>query len=89
MYSILVKFSLKDYDLWRQRFDAGAAAREQAGLRTTSVVRSGDDPAKVMVVFQTADLAKGKAHLADPEVRKKQADAGFLAPPEIFAGEVK
>jgi hypothetical protein len=88
MFAILVKFSLKDYGIWRQKFDAGAGARESAGLRTTSVIRSVDDPSRVTVVFQTADLAKGKAHLNDPEIKKKQADSGFLAPPEMFAGEL-
>jgi hypothetical protein len=67
MFAILVKFSLKDYGIWRQKFD---------------------DPSRVTVVFQTADLAKGKAHLNDPEIKKKQADSGFLAPPEMFAGEL-
>lgn len=89
MYSIVVKFSLKDYDLWKKMFDASAAHREGAGLRTTSIIRSVDDASKVMVVFQTEDLARAKAHLADPAVRKGQADAGFLAPPEIFFGELK
>jgi len=89
MFAILVKFSLKDFDVWRQKFDAAAGPRETAGLRTISVIRSVDDPGKVMVVFETEDLARGKAHLSDPETRKGQADSGFLAPPEVFFGELK
>ena len=89
MYGILVKFTVKDYGVWRKLFDAAAGPRETSGLRTTAVISSVDDPSKVMVVFQTADLAKAKAHLSDPETRKGQASSGFLAPPEIFFGELK
>lgn len=88
MYQIHVKFTVKDYGLWKQKFEAGAAQREKDGLRTAAVVCAVDDPSKVMVVFQTEDLARGKQHLTDPEIKKKQGDAGFLAPPELFFGKV-
>ena len=89
MHAIVVKFTVKDYGVWRQKFDEAAPPREGAGLRTAAVIHSVDDPTRVMVIFHTDDLAKGRAHLADPNVKKGQADAGFLAPPELFFGEVK
>ncbi len=88
MYRVFVKFTVRDFAAWKQKFDAGAAPREEAGLRTTTIARSLDEPTQVMVVFHASDVARAKAHLTDPAVKKKQADAGFLAPPELFFGEL-
>ena len=50
--------------------------------------RWGQNTVRFSYSLETEDLAKGKAHLSDPQVKKGQADSGFLAPPELFFGKV-
>lgn len=88
MHKIFVKFSVKDYGIWKKAFDAGTPARSAAGVSTVEIIQSADDPNLVMVVLETADLGRARAHLTDPEVRAKQQNAGFRAPPEMFFGKV-
>ena len=87
MFKILVKFKVKDYGVWKTAFDAGSAPRTAAKIRVADVVRGVDEPNHVFVVFEAPDLALARAHLTDPEIRAKQQNAGFLAPPEMFFGQ--
>lgn len=84
MYKILVKFSVKDYQVWKDAFDAGAGPRQTAGITTADILCNVEDANLVIVVFQTDDLERAKAHLSDPAVKQGQMKSGFLAPPELF-----
>jgi hypothetical protein len=88
MYKIIVKFEVKDYDTWKKGFDSGKEPRLQAGISTADILCEAENTNKVIVIFQCNDLAKAKAHLGSPEVKKGQTASGFITPPEIFFGRV-
>jgi hypothetical protein len=87
MFRILVTFSVRDYQVWKDAFDAGAGPRREQGITTADILCNVADGNQVVVVFHTDDLERAKAHLSDPEVKKGQMNSGFLAPPELFVAK--
>ena len=75
---------VKDYDTWLKAYDAeGKETRAANGLVDRAVSRNIDDPNMVYVTFAISDLAKAKARLADPTLKKIMTDAGVIGAPEI------
>jgi hypothetical protein len=45
--------------------------------------RSIDDPNMVYIIFAITDMAKAKARVGSPELKKLMKDAGVDGPPQI------
>ena len=79
-----VAHHVKDYDAWLKAFDAeGAAARAANGVIERAILRDFYDPNTVYVIFEVSDMAKAKARMSSPELKKIMADAGVDSPPTI------
>ncbi|MBK9737588.1 MAG: hypothetical protein IPO92_22570 [Saprospiraceae bacterium] len=75
---------VKDFDTWLKAYDAeGKETRAANGLVDRAVSRNIDDPNMVYVTFAISDLAKAKARLADPSLKKLMTEAGVIGAPEI------
>ena len=59
------------------------AARSANGIVDRGMARNVDDPNTVTVLFAVTDMAKAKAHVASPELKKIMTDAGVDGPPTI------
>ena len=81
---IMVTHHVKDFDAWLKVYDAeGLAARAANGMVDRGLARGIDDPNTVSLLFAITDMAKLKAHLASPEMKKVMTDAGVDGPPQI------
>lgn len=75
---------VKDFDSWLKGYDAeGAATRSANGMDDLVLGRGVDDPNLVHIVFVVSDMAKAKARLADPALKKIMTDAGVEGAPTI------
>ncbi len=81
---IRVGHKVKDFDAWLKVYDAeGAATRAANGLIDRALSRSIDDPNMVYITFAVSDMAKAKARLADPALKKIMTDGGVMSKPVI------
>jgi hypothetical protein len=81
---VLVTHKVKDFDAWLKVFDAeGTATRESFGLVDVALARGIDDPNVVHIVFDIKDMAKAKARMNAPELKKLMTDAGVEGAPKF------
>ena len=81
---VIVNHKVKDFDAWVKVFDGeGAATRATFGLVDVALARGIDDPNLVHIVFDIKDMAKAKAIMNDPALKKLMTDAGVVGAPTI------
>lgn len=82
---VMVAHKVKDFDAWVKVYDAeGEAKRMENGLLDRGMARGIEDPNMVYLVFAITDMAKAKARINSPELKKIMTDAGVVGPPQIF-----
>ena len=81
---VRIGHKVKDYDIWLKAYDAeGKETRTKNGLIDRAVSRDISDPNMVYVTFAISDLAKAKARINDPALKKLMTDAGVIGAPVI------
>ncbi len=82
---VMISHKVKDFDAWLKAFDGeGTATRAANGLRDRVLGRGVDDPNMVYIVFAITDMAKAKARMNSPELKKLMTDAGVEGAPTVF-----
>ncbi len=81
---VRIAHKVKDFDAWLKAFDAeGKAARAANGLVDRGISRDLTDPNLIYITFAVSDLAKVKARLNNPELKKIMEGAGVISKPVI------
>ncbi|MEO6229147.1 MAG: hypothetical protein ABJB11_08320 [Ferruginibacter sp.] len=83
---VQITHKVKNFDAWLKVFDEeGTAKRAEDGLHDVVLARGIDDSSMVHLVFdiKMEDMAKAKAHIASPELKKIMMDAGVVGMPKI------
>jgi quinol monooxygenase YgiN len=79
-----VAHHVKDFNAWLKVFDAeGPSARAANGIVDLQMARSLVDSNMVYLTFAVTDMAKAKARVSSPELKKIMTDAGVDSPPTI------
>lgn len=79
-----VTHHVKDFDTWKKAYDAeGDASRAEHGLVQRMMARGIEDPNMVTIFFAITDMAKAKARVNSPELKKVMTDAGVDGAPQI------
>jgi len=78
MALMLVRNSVRDYDAWREVFDAESSRLHGAELEVVHVWRSHDDPNEVHFLLRIGDMEKAKAFVEDPASAEAGERAGVL-----------
>jgi hypothetical protein len=81
---VSVTHHVKNFDAWLKVYDGESKdTRAANGTVDRAVARGIEDTNVVSVVFVITDMAKAKARVASPELKKLMPDAGVDGPPEI------
>ena len=72
-----------DYDKWQASYDGHDSMRLASGLHSYVIARGFNDPNMVMVVLKADDMAKAKAFVKDPSLKKAMQKGGVVGPPMI------
>lgn len=79
---IRISHKVKDFDAWLKAYDAeGNETRSSNGLMERAIARNIDDPNLIHLTFAVSDMAKAKARLKDPALKKIMTDAGVISEP--------
>ena len=80
---LAVSHRVKDFDAWLKAYDADATSRSANGLIERGIARNLQDSNSVSVLFEVSDMAKAKARMSSPDLKKIMTDAGVEGPPTI------
>jgi hypothetical protein len=80
---VSVSHRVKDFGVWLKAFDADSTARSGNGLIERGIARNLQDSNTVSILFEVSDMAKAKARMASPDLKKVMTDAGVEGPPTI------
>lgn len=80
---LAVSHHVKNYDVWLKAYDSDAASRSSNGLIERGIARNLYDSNTVSVLFEVSDMAKAKARMASPDLKKVMTDAGVDSPPSV------
>jgi hypothetical protein len=81
---VMVTHHVKDFDAWLKVYDGeGKDTRAANGMMDRWLARGIDDPNTVTLLFAITDMAKAKARIAAPEMKKLMTDAGVDGAPKI------
>ncbi|MEI8059699.1 MAG: hypothetical protein WCG67_06030 [Ferruginibacter sp.] len=78
---LIIYHTVKDYNQWKQGFDADSVARLASGLSFIALEKSADKPNDVKIVFAVSDLGKAKSFIADPRLEEAMGKAGVISKP--------
>jgi hypothetical protein len=81
---MVIQHKVRDYDAWRQVYDAHQASRTGAGATNGRVYRKAEDPNDVLVVLDIADVAKARAWTEGQDLRAAMEKAGVASKPVIY-----
>jgi len=84
MNHLLFTLSTADFAKWKSAYDAHLETRAAAGLRELHLWRSLDEPNRLALLFEIADMGKARAFVASQDLREKMAAAGILGAPEVL-----
>lgn len=76
MAIVLARFTVQDYDAWREKFAGNADARKAAGCNGTHIFFNAENPNDVTVNFQWDTPENAKAFLAGPTAAQMRQSAG-------------
>lgn len=89
MATLLVRHRVRDYDRWKEIFDAHADERAAAGSLGGRVFRDGDDPEDVVIVLEWADLDRARDFAEREDMQESMERAGVMGEPDfLFLAEV-
>ncbi len=81
--AVIVTHRVKDFDAWKDGFDAGQAARQEAGILAHQIHRGVKDQNLVVVYLVATDLDKVKTFMAGPALKDTMKNAGVIGKPTI------
>jgi hypothetical protein len=84
MTHVLVRHKVADFAKWKPVYDGHHAARQKAGLREKSLLRSIDNPNEVVLLFEAEDLKRAQAFTESSDLREAMQKAGVVDKPDIL-----
>lgn len=84
MSAMIVRLKVKDYESWRQSFDAGTSRRAAAGLSNPRVFRSAEDGNELMLLMDAADLKKAREFAGSADRKAAMQRSGVVGTPTDY-----
>ena len=81
---MFVRLEVVDYKEWRKIYDGFDSARKAAGITTSTVWQSPDDPSEVTIINDFPTLDQAKAFAASGDLQNAMRDAGLKSPPQVW-----
>jgi len=80
---LIVRHEVKDFDVWKQGFDAHADARNAAGIVGHAVNRSRANPNVVVVYLQSESIEALRTFATSTDLKDAMRTAGVLGAPDL------
>ena len=77
-------FKVKDYEQWKEGYDADIEQRKASGELASRVFRDIDDPNLVTVLSEQEDADQVRAFMASPDLKERMEAAGIIDMGRMF-----
>ena len=85
MAAVIVRFVVTDPARWKRMYDTTARERAAVGIQAGLIFEDGDDPSRLIVVYQVEDIRRAKAYLT-LDRQSQREDAVGVSEMEIWLG---
>jgi hypothetical protein len=75
---------VNDYDAWKNKFEAGAQFRADAGIKVISISRNVDDTNAITIIEEAANKESAKDFIDKLKALREKAGDKSLASVELF-----
>ncbi len=79
-----ISYTVKNYDTWKKVFDEHESMRTENGLTTRAIARGTDNPNKIYLFLNVADMQKAKEYATNPKLKEVRKTAGVISKPDNF-----
>ena len=83
MVNVILSHEVKDFSVWKKGFDEGEPMRVQAGVKTTGVYTSVDNPNYVTIITEFPGVEAVQGFLANPGLKESMEKAGVVGKPDV------
>ena len=80
---VSVSHRVKDFNVWLKAYEADSTGSSAGGLIERGIARNLQDSNTISILFEVSDMAKAKARMTSPDLKKVMTDAGVEGPPTI------
>jgi hypothetical protein len=80
---VIVRHKVANFAKWKMSYDEHDSMRLASGVHSYVISRGADDSNMVFVATKLDDLAKGKAFVKDPSLKKAMQKGGVIGAPNI------
>jgi hypothetical protein len=82
MVTIIDTHEVKDFNSWKQSFEAGAEIRSRAGVTLKNLYRHADNQNKVTIILEMTDVASAKAFITN--LKPIMEKSGVIGDPQFM-----
>lgn len=83
-----ISYTVKNYDTWKKVFDEHESTRVASGLTTRALARGTENPNKIYLFLNVANMQKAKEYAANPKLKEVRKTAGVTSEPEVIYSNV-
>ena len=83
-----ISYTVKNYDTWKKVFDEHESTRAESGLTTRALARGTENPNKIYLFLNVANMQKAKEYAANPKLKEVRKTAGVTSEPEVIYSNV-
>jgi len=80
---VTINVTVADFAKWKPVYEADLPIRQAAGLTQIDLLQDVENPNRVLLAFQIADLQKAKDFIADPRLKEIMQKSGVVSAPDI------
>ena len=81
---MFVRLEVVQFSEWVKVYDGFAPARKAAGITSSTVWQSADDPNDVIIMNDFPSLEQARAFAASGELRDAMRNSGLRGPPQVW-----
>ena len=80
---VLVRARVRNFEAWKQAYDAHLSVRQEYGLGEEHLLRGADDPYDLVLLFKASSLDRAKAFMSNPAVGEAMQKSGVVGKPDV------
>jgi quinol monooxygenase YgiN len=84
MATLFVKHDVKDFDTWKQAYDAFDAERTTLGVLGHGVYQADGNPNNVTIYHHFENMGAAKAFMGSDRLREVMMEAGVQGEPKVW-----
>jgi len=83
MVTVIISHECKNYSGWKKVFDEDEVNRLNAGVKSTGVYHSFDNPYKITIINEVPSIEAINGFMSNPALKAAMEKGGVIGMPEV------